>query len=103
MNNQIVKLVDILSKSCDISFDNNKVYDLSVYICVKYALESQNQSLKSNSSLFYSVLSAKYPKLLGIYESVENELKESSTEISNILLSLIRNAVFLQCTRQGEY
>lgn len=91
MNNQIVKLVDILSKSCDISFDNNKVYDLSVYICVKYALESQNQSLKSNSSLFYSVLSAKYPKLLGIYESVENELKESSTEISNILLSLIRN------------
>lgn len=91
MNNQIVKLVDVLSKYCDINFDNNKVYELSVYICVKYALVSQKEFRTSNSSLFYSVLSAKYPKLISIYENIENELAGLNKEISDILLSLIGN------------
>lgn len=91
MNNQIVKLVDVLSKACDINFENDKVYELSVYICVKYAIMSQKESHASDSIHFYSVLSTRYPKLLGIYENVEMELEGSSKEITCILLALIEN------------
>ena len=91
MNNQITRLVDILTKKHEISFENNKVYNLSVYISVKYALLSQEKSLADTSSLFYNVLCTKYPKLLNIYEDIESGLNNSSTEITSILLSLIHN------------
>lgn len=73
MNNQITKLIDILSRYFEISFDNNKVYELSVYISIEFALLSQVQTIseKDKSSSLYSILKRRYPKLIAIYESIQ--------------------------------
>lgn len=93
MNNQITKLVDLLSKTFEINFKNNKVYELSVYISIKYALLSQNCSSADKTGLnqFYSVLNHKYPNLISIYESIETRLKTIDSDITAILLSLIHS------------
>lgn len=91
MNSQITRLVDILTKSYDINFENNKVYELSMYISVKYALLSQEGGDVSNTTHFYNVLNTHFPKLISVYECIENTLKSSSSEISNILLLLIHD------------
>ena len=90
MNSQITKLVDILSETFEISFGNNKVYELSVYISIKYALLSQDSPLtdRISSNSFYKILNCKYPRLVNIYESIEKELGVASSDITTILLSL---------------
>lgn len=90
MNNQITKLIDILTKTFEISFENNKVYELSVYISIKYALLSQGCPLtdRISSNSFYKILNFKYPRLVNIYESIEKGLGVASSDITTILLSL---------------
>ncbi len=89
MNNQITKLVDILSETFEISFENNKVYELSVYISIKYAILSQNDHCtdKESPALFYNILNRKYPRLIKIYESIEKKIGTSSSDIATILRS----------------
>lgn len=93
MNNQISRLVDILYRSFEISLENGKVYELSIYISIKYALLSQKHSPVNgiSSDSFYNVLNCKYPKLIYIYESIERELKTTGSDITDILLSLIHS------------
>lgn len=93
MNNQITKLVDILSGIFEISLEKNRVYELSVYVSVKYALLSQKHSLTCGTGVdsFYSLLSRKYPKLINTYESIERQLKAADSDITTILLSLMHD------------
>ena len=93
MNNQISKLINILSSTFEINFDNNKVYELSVYTSIKYAIITHEHSLSDKTSLisFYNSLSRKYPKLINIYEELEKEINNANSDIKHNLLSLINN------------